>query len=74
MNRAFNLALTREEVVKHCEDKKISISVIESLPEGGVRLVCSSSGGAEKVQSKLGKHLIKGDVRRIIDRTGRNLW
>ena len=39
MSRAFNLSMSEAEVIKHCSDKSIAVSVIEALPEGGTRLV-----------------------------------
>jgi hypothetical protein len=74
MSRAFNLAMTEEDVLKHCRDKSIAISVVEALPDGGVRLVCSSGDGAEKVRTKLKRHIIAGEVRREPFRPRRPLW
>ena len=64
MSRTVNLALTQPEVEKHCRTKKVDVSLIEPLPGGGVRLVCSSSAGAEKIRSTLRSKLIHGDVQR----------
>ena len=64
MSRALNLALTEVEVVKHCRAREISISTIEALPAGGVRLVCSSGHGAAQVRAKLGSKIITGNVQR----------
>lgn len=74
MTRAFNLAMTEDEVVKHCQDKKIAISAIEALPGGGVRLVCSSTDGAQKIRTKLRRQLIQGNVRRELFRPRTPLW
>lgn len=64
MSRVINLAMAADAVVKHCSEKSIDISVIEPLPEGGVRLVCSSMDGAELVRIALRRHVIEGDPRR----------
>ena len=64
MSRALNLAMTKDEVVRHCRDKEIAISAIEALPDGGTRLVCMSNYGAEKIRSRLKARIIGDDVRR----------
>jgi hypothetical protein len=74
MSRAFNLAMTEADVVKHCTAKSIGISVIEALPEGGVRLVCMSGEGAEQIRTKFRTRIIKGDVRREQFVRRRPLW
>lgn len=74
MSRALNLAMSEADVIKHCADKSIAISVIEPLPEGGVRLVCMNGEGAEKVRLKLKRHLIEGNVRREQFVRRRPLW
>lgn len=74
MSRVFNLAMTEGEVLRHCHDKKIAISALEVLPDGGVRLVCSGGDGAAKIRASLGHHLIVGHVRREPFRPRRPLW
>ena len=74
MSRAFNLSMSEEEVAKHCRDKSIAVSVLEALPDGGVRLVCSSGDGAEKIRTKLKRHIIQGEVRRELFRPRKPLW
>ena len=64
MSRVINLAMEADAVVKHCGKKSIDISVIEALPEGGVRLVCSSMDGAKLARVALRRHVMKGDPRR----------
>lgn len=64
MSRAFNLAMTEADVVKHCADKSIAISTLEALPGGGTRLVCMSGHGAAQIQAKLKTRIIEGEVRR----------
>jgi len=74
MSRAFNIALTKEELIKHCRDKNIAISALEALPDGGVRLVCSSGDGAAKIRARLSRHIIEGTVRREPFRPKRLMW
>ena len=47
---------------------------LEKLPDGGVRLVCSSGTGANKIRTQLRRHIIKGDVRRALFRSTSPLW
>jgi hypothetical protein len=74
MSRAFNLSMSEAEVVKHCADKSIAVSVIEALPEGGTRLVTMNGEGAEKIRLKLKRHIIEGNVRREQFIRRRPLW
>lgn len=74
MSRAFNLAMTEDEIVKHCRTRRISISVVETLPGGGVRLVCSSAGGADQIRTRLRQRIIRGEVARERFRPRTPLW
>ncbi len=74
MSRAVNLAMSEADVVKHCTVKSIAISVVEALPEGGTRLVCMNGEGADKIRTKLKRHIIEGDVRREQFVRRRPLW
>jgi hypothetical protein len=74
MTRAFNLTMTEADVVKHCADKKIAISVIEALPDGGTRLVTMNSHGAALIQAKLKTRIIQGNVRREQFARRRPIW
>lgn len=74
MSRALNLSMTEAQIVRHCREKSIAISALETLPDGGVRLVCMSSYGAAQIRSKLKGHIIEGDVRRERFRPRRPLW
>jgi hypothetical protein len=74
ISRAFNLAMTEADVVKHCADKSIAISVLEALPDGGTRLVCMNSHGAAKIQAKLKTRIIQGSVRREQFARRRPIW
>lgn len=74
MSRALNLDLSEADVVKHCNDRQITISALEPLPDGGVRLVCCSGSDAEKLRSKLRRHVMTGVVRRAAFRPSHPLW
>ena len=74
MSREINLAMTAEEVVKHCRDKDIGISVLEALPDGGVRLVCSSGHDAHQIRARLSKRIMEGSPRRTRFRPTKPLW
>ena len=74
MTRAINLSMGEADIIKHCNDKGIGISALETLPQGGVRLVCSSVNGAEQVRSKLRRQVIAGDPLREKFRPRTPLW
>jgi len=74
VSRAINLAMTHAEVTQHCAEKNIAISVLESLPDGGVRLVCKSSFDAVQIRSKLKTRLMDDNVRRERFRPRSPLW
>lgn len=60
MSRTIFVSLGEGEVMARCLKEKVAVSVIERLPGGGVRLVCSSSGGAERMRAVLKKQLLEG--------------
>lgn len=64
MSRAINLSLDEGEAITKCLSAKVGVSAIERLPSGGVRLVCMSMEGADRLRKKLKAHVIKGDVVR----------
>ena len=74
MTRALHLAMAEADVVSRCSTERVGVSAIERLPEGGVRLVCMSVGGAEHMRRRLKSHIIKGEVRRERHRPTRPLW
>jgi hypothetical protein len=74
MSRALHVSLTEAEVLAKCDTQAVGVSAIESLPEGGVRLVCMSTDGAEQMRRKFKSHLIKGEVVRERHRPRRPLW
>ena len=51
MSRALFVSLSEDQVIAKCTAEKVGISAMERLPEGGVRLVCMSVNGAEKVEA-----------------------
>lgn len=64
MSRVVNLSLDEGIVVIRCLSEKVEIAAIERLPQGGVRLECMSSKGAELIRRKLKPYLVDGDVPR----------
>ena len=74
MSRVVHLNLNEGAVTSRCLSEKIGISAIERLPDGGVRLVCKSSEGAETIRHKLKRHLIEGDVKRARYRPITPMW
>lgn len=74
MSRVVMLSLDEAEVVSKCEAAKIGVSTIERLPEGGVRLVCMSSDGAETIRRKLKAKVMKTEPRRERHRPRTPLW
>jgi hypothetical protein len=74
MNRTILIDMDEGEVVAKCLAAKVSVSAIERLPAGGVRLVCSSVAGATKMRKAFKAHLIEGDVARTRHRPVTPLW
>ena len=74
MSREMYLSIPKDEALAKCVAQKVGVSVIEGLPQGGVRLVCMSGEGAELMRHKLKKQLIKGDVVRERNRPRTPLW
>jgi len=75
MNRTVYVDLDEGKVVARCLKEKIGISAIERLPSGGVRLVCMSSGGAERIRQALKSHLVgEQSVARERHRPSTPLW
>jgi len=64
MNRVINLTLDEDIVVIRCLSEKVAISAIERLPQGGVRLVCTSSESAKLIRRKLKRYVIDGEAPR----------
>lgn len=74
MSRTILVAMDEGEVIAKCLSAKVSVSAIERLPAGGVRLVCSSVDGAVRMRKALKAHLINGDVIRARHRPSTPLW
>ena len=74
MSRTIFLSMAEGEVVARCLAEKVGISAIEGLPGGGVRLVCMSSDGAQRIRTKLKTKLMQGDVLRTRHRPATPLW
>jgi len=75
MNRAVYLDLDEGKVVARCLKEKVGVSAIERLPAGGVRLVCTSGDGAERMTNALKSHLVgEGEVARERHRPSTPLW
>jgi hypothetical protein len=74
MSRALNLDMDEGAVLSRCQSENVGVSAIERLPQGGVRLVCMSSDGAELIRRKLKSHLIKTEVTRERHRPTKPLW
>jgi hypothetical protein len=75
MSRAVYLDMDEGKVVASCLKQKVGVSAIERLPGGGVRLVCNSSDGADRMRSTLKTHLLDADhVARERHRPSTPLW
>ena len=74
MSRVVLLSLPEKRVRAHCSDNDVRVSAIEPLRDGGVRLVCMGSQGAELIRQKLKKHLIEGNVIRERHRPSTPMW
>ncbi len=61
----MNLTLAEADVRAMCDKAGVAISAIETLPDGGTRLVCRLGEGADTMRGKLAKHLVAGDVKRF---------
>jgi hypothetical protein len=74
MSRVLLLALSEADVMAECAQFTVSVSAIERLLGGGVRLVCSSSRGAATMRQKLQRHVIEGTVTRERHRPAKPIW
>lgn len=74
MSREILVAMSEKDVVAKCQAAKIGVSVIERIPAGGVRLVCMSVSGAEKMRKTFKAHIMQGKVIREKLRPDRPLW
>ena len=74
MNRVLYLNFDEGVVAIRCMSENVGVSAIESLPSGGVRLVCMSTDGAELIRRKLKSYVIEGDVTRERHRPVKPMW
>ena len=74
MSRALFLKLAEREVIAKCDALGVRISALETLPDGGTRLVCMSVNGAHVMRTKLKSKLISGVVERSKVRPRAPLW
>ena len=75
MNRTLFLSLDEGQVIARCLKEKVSVSAIERLHSGGVRLVCQSGEGAERIKAALRKHLLEEEgVKRQRHRPSTPFW
>ena len=74
MSRVVHLRLEEGVVVIRCLSEKVGVSAIERLPAGGVRLVCMSNDGAERIRRKLKSYVISEPVVRERSRPRSPLW
>jgi hypothetical protein len=74
VSRVVQLSLEEGVVVIRCLSEKVGVSAIESLPGGGVRLVCMSGEGAALIRKKLKAYLIDGEVTRERHRPKTGTW
>jgi translation initiation factor 2 alpha subunit (eIF-2alpha) len=56
--------MNEDAVIARCLAENVGVSAIEALPSGGVRLVCMSGDGADRIRTALKSKLIKGTVVR----------
>jgi hypothetical protein len=75
VSRTLFLSLDEGKVVACCLKQKVGVSAIERLPGGGVRLVCMSSDGAQRIATALKRHLLdESDAVRDPHRPSTPLW
>jgi len=64
MSRALFVTLGADEVIAKCAAQAVAISALERLPDGGTRVVCTSSEGAALMTRKFKGSLIADTARR----------
>jgi hypothetical protein len=74
VSRVVHLNLDEGVVVIRCMSENVGVSAIERLLSGGVRLVCMSSEGADRMRRKLKAYVIAGPVTRERHRPSNPLW
>lgn len=75
MSRTIFLKIEEGEAITRCLKEKVGISAIERLPGGGIRLVCMSSDGADRLRKLLSSRVLKEeDHVRMGHRPRTPLW
>ena len=74
MSRALQLAMSEPEALALCASQKVAVSAIERLPNGGVRVVCNSSSGADLLRRKAKSKVIAAEQVREKHRPVSPLW
>jgi hypothetical protein len=74
MSRAINLSMSESSVIERCRSAGVGVSALETLPGGGVRLVCMSSDGAEIIRQLLKSKLLADDKARRMFKPTTPLW
>jgi hypothetical protein len=72
--RALFVSLDERTVVSRCGKADVTISAIEKLPQGGVRVVCTSVDGATVMKKKFKSHLLPETVARQAYRPTAPTW
>jgi hypothetical protein len=70
----MQLAMSKREVLDFCATQKVTVSALEELPGGGVRLVCSSSSGANQIRQKAKSKVMHVEEAREKHRPASPLW
>ena len=70
----MQLAMSERDVLALCDAQKVRVSTVEPLPGGGVRLVCSSTSGADIVRRKAKSKLVAVEQARAKHRPTAPLW
>lgn len=74
MSRAMQLAMSEDQALALCASAKVAVSALETLPGGGVRLVCNSVDGAEVIRRKAKTKIIVNEKVRARHRPTSPLW
>ena len=74
MSRAMQLAMSEEQALALCASEKVAVSALETLPGGGVRLVCNSVVGASVIRRKAKKKVLVNEKVRERHRPISPLW
>jgi hypothetical protein len=61
----MNLSLAEALVAARCADAGVIYNSIETLPNGGTRLVCRTIEGADEMRTRFKGHVLEGLVKRF---------